>query len=627
MVIIEFVFGIAEMLRNPIKLSNYSYFLILVPFLFSFIPDLLYPIFVANCLILIFLYYQDFFRMLNWWATTNPINKIGSASFFLGMFFSIWFFWQLGNLSISPLIIALIVFVNHYIWQGRKIVAITDFPYIPVFRSETKIIPIKINFGKITDSMVLTTVITILFIVFDSFIHSNGQTIFLVESLHWLFVIMYVGILKSVDLLIDDQIYWTLPSGMTQFRAVGMPSEFPNIDDHEEFSSYLDRISRFERPPDEFFSWFDSNIEEIVSKFSQVEYTRAFQHLVRAYSYWGKHANDKVHYLHLIVLSTLRRFRSLGIIPLYNRYTFFSYLELLYKYGYLPNDWKALITHEILNNDYAWPLGWIIGKELPQTKKEVWISFWNGHIFRGLAGYNRISPSIEQLEIPQTDHWEEDIWQLTYECLTLFIGEERGKVMGGNQSIFDAIDFLSRKGTLDSYYLYREEYQAALKQPENRFVHVEKQLANIDQNREQMERYLRGEVDQDHETGVFFELKLMARSLTESLSSANFLLLVKFIALIVIAGINLLIFDLLFNFVDQSVAQVLLVIELIILQFLTIREGQNDMLNGGRQAAEANSKTLTAAYEQVTEYPELSRYQTIALIYFFVLIFGFILIY
>jgi hypothetical protein len=557
--------------------------------------------------------------------TTNPINKIGSASFFLGLFFTTWFFWQLGDMSVSPLVIALIAFFNHYIWQGRKIVAITDFPYIPVFRSETKILPFSVNFSKITDSMVITIVVTILFIVFDSFIQSNGQNIFLTETLHWMIVIMYVGILKTVDLFIDDQIYWSLPEGRTAFRPEEVPTRLPNIEDHDEFALYINQISRLPTPPEDFFLWVDSNLTEIVSKFERVEYTRAFQLLVRAYSYWGKNANDKIHYLHLIVLSTLRRFRTLGIIPLYNRYSFFSYLELLYKYGYVPNDWKVLVTHEILNNEYAWPLGWIIGKELPRSKKNLWISFWNGHIYRGKVGYKRISQDLEHLEIPPTNQWEEDIWRLSYECLTVFIGDDRSGVMGGKQSIFDAIDFLCKKDSLDDFYQSREEYQAALKEPEDRYVYVEKQSVNLDDNRRQMEKYLRGEEDSIDEKGILFELKFLVSSLSGSLRNADYMLLVKLILLIALAGLNLLVFGMIFNFVDQAIAQIFLVIEIIMLQFLTISVGQNDMIYGGTQVEKAKTKTLVTAYEQETEYPELAKYQTIALIYFFILIFGFIL--
>jgi hypothetical protein len=338
------------------------------------------------------------------------------------------------------------------------------------------------NFRLPMTSMVITS----LLIAFYLIVTDHISSVFDYEAILLFITIVVFSAHLMINALILGEFYWELNpehKGLTTYNEkylliMHYKGRIPNIDNYMELTIFMKKISKFTTPHPQFFSFIRNNLVELVDRVKDVSYHGFVFHLINAMENWGKLGKEIFPEYNIIVLSNFSRYRNFGLIELHRRKLFYLYLLSMFKASMIPIKIVELLEYEIASKNIQARYEMGVALKLPYNQSlyngevnmrsnrtglriasfRTWTSIWEGRIYIGQQGYNRMTEDLPKvfLSIDKLGEWEKEVWKVTIEYIKMFIGDSESPIFTVSSNPQEKLEHLSKKQSLKTFKNFRE---------------------------------------------------------------------------------------------------------------------------------------------------------------------------
>ncbi len=295
--------------------------------------------------------------------------------------------------------------------------------------------------------------------IFSSIVYSSGTEIISLDTITWLFAFIVVVFYLLINSFFKMEFNWMPKNGITEFIEITAPT-LPKETNVEVLSSYFQRVFMLKKPPDGLLDFFENHLIELYNISSKIEGLNFIKYFIHAIEHWGENAKQFVPYLNIFVHAQFSKYRNFGLIQIYKRKIYYSYILALIKTRTLPIEWFTFIDYEYKkNNIFRVVIGPAVSSRfITDIYGKFWTSLYAGKIFRGKMGFwemHKLLSNHRFFYYPDTK-WEQDVWMVVSELVQVFIGPKSKKLYAGDLSLLDKLEHLAHGEELSTYLSYKE---------------------------------------------------------------------------------------------------------------------------------------------------------------------------
>jgi len=618
--------------HNPSRFNQAAMLMSIIPGIVIWLDGMYLPTVLALLILTIYRFREAIREAYNEFNRNNIIRKfaIGMFLFAIGFIFYFLIFFYIGGIPI-PVIILLYV-ILYLTWSNYFLSRLADQPDRPILRSDTteKYVPHYDNFIILAT---ITIFIAVVLLLFYSFVKTSTEKLFIPSELRWIYLVPFILIHPLIEDHFIQEIEWTPTDGCVRLNIKNAePLEIiPSVNQPMELSACIhNAVIHAYQPNDrmKILQYLEDNQEDLITYMASPYYAGVLRETISLYNIMGKKSEPYLPTLHLLVMGSLSPFRNIGLIPTYNRFAIYNYIEYLFKLGYRER-WLDLIEYEIEEDkDEYKSLNWIIHEKI--EVQYYWTSLWDDRIYKGQQGYDILKTMDfdTKSNYEFTLQWQKDTIQLAPIFLSFYLGKESRQVFAAKNFPEGVELYLARKETKGVYKAEKNRLQQELVAPTQRYVGeygikrpVDEDIT--DENKRYMNRYLDGESYYEmDEPSTKDQLKFIVQHYIKTFGTVSNQL--SILILMIISGlINIGIIYLIASQLNKDLALIVLTIEIVSFQFITASSTRTGVADVNEIYQKQKDIAANKKYTQysLTDVDDFDKSAAIALAYSIILIF------
>ena len=259
------------------------------------------------------------------------------------------------------------------------------------------------------------------------------------------FVTSIFMVLYSIPpLLVHNELFWEPATGVAEVRRERVDHTVDPSTPQGVMEAYTNGLIS----PSEYYSELMGMREQMVDS-DIMSRIRQISHIIETSNDLGRDGKRGKVLVMSLLPSLLEKWSIFALLPKHLQKLSHDFLEMLILTGEMSEGWEEIIHHEYEKRVSVKVRFSVFFSANPQPPKRDWILRWEGMLYRGKKGFQKVAERYRQWTLDNyflgLSDWEQELETVTLRVMRVFYGVGSRKAWGASvdRGIFDLHEFVA----------------------------------------------------------------------------------------------------------------------------------------------------------------------------------------